>query len=259
MTTLLATATLSASYFYANKYGGAGNYYASPQDNVFQTVDGNPICNITGHVGDIIYPLCGTDSLNNSAIGAGTVTNGWVWVGWVICVSWLAFCFFQKMFSSNGSTSHGPALHAASPNQATSGAPKALAKRSLLRTFLFMITSTLCFGGQFYLFTVYLRHSYISYEWSFGQIIAVTVWIPSVVEFFYNSVGKLRALEFPYQGKDERLTWSAGVERAARYRYPSPLRVIRGMALTLADLNPQGTTPAAALRVSNVQTLYDMQ
>ena len=77
-----------------------------------------------------------------------------------------------------------------------------------------------------------------------------------MVEFFYNSVGKLH---FPYQGKDERLTWSAGVERAARYRYPSPLRVIRGMALTLANLNPQETTPAAALRVSSVQTLYDMQ
>ena len=64
MTTLLATATLSASYFYANN-GGAGNYYASSQDNVFQIVDGNPICSITGYVGDIIYPLCGTDSLNN--------------------------------------------------------------------------------------------------------------------------------------------------------------------------------------------------
>ena len=68
------------------------------------------------------------------------------------------------------------------------------------------------------------------------------------------------ACNFPYRGKAERLTQSAGVERAARYRYPAPLRAIGDMALTLANLDAQGTTPAAAaLDVSNVQALYDTQ
>ena len=110
--------------FYANKYGGTGNYYASPQNNVFQIADGDPICNTTGHVSDMIHPLCRTKSRDNYAIGAGTVTNGWVWVRWVICVSWLAFCFFKKILSSNGSESPSVALHAASPNHATPGNPQ---------------------------------------------------------------------------------------------------------------------------------------
>ena len=44
---------------------------------------------------------------------------------------------------------------------------------------------SLCVAGQFYLFSAYLEHSVISYEWSFGQIIAVTIWLPSLVEYIY--------------------------------------------------------------------------
>ena len=54
------------------------------------------MCDITGHLSDMIYSLCYTDSLDNNAIGAGAITDRWVWVGWLICVSIIIFLLLQK-------------------------------------------------------------------------------------------------------------------------------------------------------------------
>ena len=52
----------------------------------------------------------------------------------------------------------------------------------------------LCFAAQFYLFAAFIRHDLINYEWSLGQIIAVTVWIPCVVEYLYIEFSELNTV-----------------------------------------------------------------
>ena len=48
-----------------------------------------------------------------------------------------------------------------------------------------MTTWVMCFGYQFNLFNAYFQHTVILQDWSFGQIIAVAVWMPAVFEYFY--------------------------------------------------------------------------
>lgn len=60
-----------------------------------------------------------------------------------------------------------------------------------------MATPWLCFFGRytlaikFWLYSLFLRHSLVSKVWTFGQIIAVTVWAPSIVKFLYIEKGNM--------------------------------------------------------------------
>ena len=45
-----------------------------------------------------------------------------------------------------------------------------------------MLVWTLSFGYQFFLYSRSFRSSVINNEWSFGQIVAVIIWAPSLVE-----------------------------------------------------------------------------
>ena len=42
-----------------------------------------------------------------------------------------------------------------------------------------------CFAYLFYLYSIFYRNNLVSTDWSFGQIIAVSVWANSVIEFIY--------------------------------------------------------------------------
>ena len=48
----------------------------------------------------------------------------------------------------------------------------------------------LCFAYHFYLYSLFVKWNLISMEWTFGQIIAIIVWVPSFVEYFYIAHGK---------------------------------------------------------------------
>lgn len=50
---------------------------------------------------------------------------------------------------------------------------------------LLLLLWGLCFAYHFYLYSLFTRSALVSGQWSFGQIIAVTVWIPSIVELLY--------------------------------------------------------------------------
>ena len=48
-----------------------------------------------------------------------------------------------------------------------------------------LVVWSLCFGYHIYLYSPFSRNNLVSRVWTFGQIIAVTAWAPSIVEFFY--------------------------------------------------------------------------
>lgn len=54
-----------------------------------------------------------------------------------------------------------------------------------LWTLVYAVPWALCFAAQFTLFAVFAEHYFISNTWILGQIIAVAVWVPSIVESIY--------------------------------------------------------------------------
>lgn len=202
ITMTLATVTLAVSNIYALDYGipydiYSGNMQAPYLYNADDYNDVNTTsttCNIKGSPGHSIYPICGSRSLKGNAIGADTVLSPWMWVLWVNCVAWLFVCIVKHGFRLRGNRIekyYGILRTIFAKYNWTR-----LLSRDL-RTFrawafLSLTTWPLCFGGQFYLFSVYFASDVISQQWTFGQIIAVTVWIPSIVEYIYMEYSESR-------------------------------------------------------------------
>ena len=49
---------------------------------------------------------------------------------------------------------------------------------------------SLSFAYLFYIYDHFRRRRFISNDWSFGQIVAISVWVPSIVEFLYMESGE---------------------------------------------------------------------
>ena len=68
-----------------------------------------------------------------------------------------------------------------------------------LRTLFFVLSTilwVLCFAYHFYLYSLFVKSRLLAPEWTFGQIIAVTLWVPSIVEFLYIEHGKHARIYF---------------------------------------------------------------
>lgn len=76
------------------------------------------------------------------------------------------------------------------------------------------------------LFTAFVEHYFVSYTWSFGQLIAVAVWVPLIIEYIYIAFN--------------------GVEQAAEYRYPSQYHPKR---------DPVAASVSAAILKSDYQSV----
>lgn len=133
----------------------------------------------------MVLGLCGSQEIIGNYYDIVARVSSVVWVVWTYCVLWLLLCLFQKLHQ-RGPCKPWPDrfqnflayFDAAAPN----------------RTYTIWTSSStliwaLCFAVQFYLFSIYLRASVIPSNWSFGQIIAITVWIPSLFEYLYIEYG----------------------------------------------------------------------
>ena len=60
----------------------------------------------------------------------------------------------------------------------------------------FPISWAIAFGYQYAGFALFFQHSEIFNSWSFGQIVAVTIWVPCIAEFIYLRWRKCSKLSF---------------------------------------------------------------
>ena len=182
----LATATLASSYVFVHRYGKPDDFYGSVGgENVDDTE-----CPLNGDISGILYPLCGSSQLNHNALSSSTVSNVWIWLVWLNCMIWTILCLVKKIIDTPRKM---PANERSAMRFITMTRVNPLysgLSKNRTGMIVFLITAGLCFGAQFALFSVYLRHSFISSAWTFGQIIAVTVWIPSLVEYLYIEYSK---------------------------------------------------------------------
>ena len=190
ITTILATATLIASYYYTHVYGKPGYWYQNDLGDTFDNTsayDGGVSCSLpsTAHVDDMIFPLCGNWKLANNLLPTGVIDNGWIWAVWANCIIWLFLGLGIKCYNLEVLARYHEKVMQFGTKLTLI---KHLIQKSRTYTTWIIVSAipwSVCSAGQFYLFDAFLKHSVISYEWSFGQIIAVTIWLPCLVEFVY--------------------------------------------------------------------------
>ena len=169
VTIILGTATLA---------GGAklGDEAASLNRNMGHSYrhPGSLKCS-GGITKDVIISLCGS-AWGQNYPRRTTRWLTWIWSVWAVSMSALLLCVFRKPTEG---------FHSASPAQPIISIihKNKTARRALIA--LILVVWCNCLGAQLLLFSYYFEDKHISYKWSFGQIIAVTVWIPSLIEFAY--------------------------------------------------------------------------
>ena len=186
ITFALASATLLVYNNYDLEDGFIESYTSSLEVIGFD--DFGP-CKIGAAMNNTLFPLCGSSLLNSNTIPSSTITNRWVWVAWATCVAWMLSCFFSKLRDGMVTNAIRSRLEDVIRHPWMQLLSKTMSsiKGPLL---IFIASSVLCFGVQFYLVSLFNQHNLVSQVWSFAQIIAVTVWIPSIFELFYDAVSE---------------------------------------------------------------------
>ena len=138
--------------------------------------------------------VCGSQStFLEHSIDRTNIKFSLIWLTYTYCIAWGAWCLGKHVFISppRGSRRERAleAWHNSMLNSATSKLPPWAI--FVLRYPLFILIWTLCFIYHIYLYSLFTRSSLVSPEWTFGQIVAVTVWVPSVVEFLDIEYRKL--------------------------------------------------------------------
>lgn len=245
----LATATLGVFYNYDLQWGQVEDYFSSVQKDAFY---GYGACAIGGHMSDTLFPLCGSSLLNSNAIPSSTITDRLVWVAWVTCIAWMLWCFYSKPKDEKPPTTLRSWLDRCTILYPWMQRPSKI----MGRLPVFIVSSLLCFGVQFYLISVFHRHHLVSQVWTFGQIVAVTVWIPSILEVLHDVFSKCY-VTCTHSFED----WLSGVvdsENSLKRQYPSPLRVMRGMVqqtVKMANISPIERSNYAALSGSDTEAV----
>lgn len=128
--------------------------------------------------------FCGKLPSDLHALDTLVLVSRRVWAMFANCLVWLAYCFWATI---RDVTNEYKAFRRKYPAVATK--LQTVGEYRLL-ALLYIIPWSACCAYQFYLFSIFISNSLISKTWTFGQIIAVTVWVPSVVEYGYILLSK---------------------------------------------------------------------
>ena len=189
ITVLLATATMgsaAATFLFENNVNGSpwepnvnDQSITTPSCKIYTSYNGSP-------VQGFLPPLCGHSKFSKNFLPPGdTISNHWIWAVWANCIIWLLYCIMKKLLS----------LKRYIPFRARTAARFRRSKFIMslrgayckypLWALVYVVPWSLCFAAQIILFNVFVEHYFIPYDWTLGQIIAVVVWVPSVIEYIY--------------------------------------------------------------------------
>lgn len=179
----LSTATLARSYRWilrlSDAYGEDGISTNAAGAN-FQ--EGYPLA----------HAVCGSRSSDlDQFLQRKNIRFSLVWVIYSNCVAWMMWCVISHLSTDNVEHSHWNVIR----KLCSEHIPESLDRstRLILKGLgycLYVSTWSFCFIYHFYLYSLFARYSLVSSAWTFGQIIAVTVWIPSIVELLYIEYGE---------------------------------------------------------------------
>ena len=137
--------------------------------------------------------VCGSESGNlENVLTRKSIRFAVIWLIYTYCIAWALWCLLMQVFKK--STKQSPKTNVNAGLKKTCMRLLRFVSRSKLARYgyaILLVVWGLCFAYHFYLYSLFTRSSLVSGQWSFGQIIAVTVWIPSIVELLYIEHGKL--------------------------------------------------------------------
>ena len=193
----LSTGTLTwLSRFWANE-----SMYDDPDDI---NSSWNGICE-NYDIGDLSNAWCGRDFANPSYMRIFE-NRGWLWAIWAICLCWLLYCVACKLVGMVELTRRKVKKDMQSHPWISKLAWAKEKFRSRiwgrLGMGLFVVTWSLSFCYQFYLYSVVFSNAEVDTTWSFGQIVAITIWAPCLVEYLNLELSEYPTA--PYATSDTR-------------------------------------------------------
>ena len=195
ITVLLATATMgsaAATFWFENNVQGSP-WNPNVDDGFIET----PSCKIyTSSNGPSIQgflpPLCGHSKLGKNFLPSGdTISNHWIWVVWAYCIVWLLYCITAKLLSLKRYIPFRARTAARFRRSKFFLSLRGAYRKYPLWILVYAVPWSLCFAAQISLFAVFVQHYFIPNTWTLGQIIAVVVWVPSVIEYIYIASSEL--------------------------------------------------------------------
>ena len=152
-----------------------------------QNLYGDGLINQTGNYPDylsVAESICGSRSGNlKHALNRSSIRAGLIWAIYAFCIASFACCVAMHAMSDRPKGSRGEKIRSSLKTMAN--------KPSYNRLLLLIgypvlhLLWLLCFIYHLYLYSLFTQSHFVSSEWTFGQIIAVSVWAPSIVEFLY--------------------------------------------------------------------------
>ena len=193
ITVLLATATMGSA---AATFMIANNVNGSPwEPNVNAAFITTPSCNIHTSLSStqgFLPPLCGHSKLGSNFFPLGdTYSNHWIWAVWANCIFWLLYCITEKLLGLKRYIPFRARTAARFRRSKVLVFLRGAYRKYPLWALVYVVPWSLCFAAQIILFAVFVEHYFIPYDWTLGQIIAVVVWVPSVIEYIYIAFSKL--------------------------------------------------------------------
>ena len=138
-----------------------------------------------------LSPWCGPGFSMPTPVNTRIATSSLNYLIWIIPLLWALYCLLKQSLTAEEpqkSSRHSFIAGLASKIAFCDRWIKAgLGEEGKDRAFwaIFLASWSIAFGYQFYAYSLYFRHSQIDPTWSFGQIVAITVWIPATAEYIY--------------------------------------------------------------------------
>ena len=136
--------------------------------------------------------LCGSKSGNmDKVLDRRDIRFAAIWLVYCYCIAWALWCLLTQSIKNLDKESLGARVLARSRSFGTGRLkPTSRNKVAACGYAMLLVLWGLCFAYHFYLYSLFTRSKLVSGQWSFAQIIAVTVWIPSIVELLYLEHGE---------------------------------------------------------------------
>lgn len=137
---------------------------------------------------NLAQAICGSRSSNlRSVIDRRNISFPLVWLIYINCITWAVWCVTKHILIERPEGSFrdrvvmlfSRLMYQSPVTRLFRGFPFWLGNS------MFILTWTPCLICHFYLYTLFTQDGLVSPAWNLGQIIAVTVWFPSIIEFLY--------------------------------------------------------------------------
>ena len=183
----LSSGALASVYMLS--FNEPGFIRKGPLSNDFPSIDSSFVPQFTRIV-------CGSKSGNLEGVADLVSANFTViWLIYAHSIAWAFWCVLMRVHHNGTKRSSRTRMLAGLERKLTLGrlSPVSRAKMVSYAYAFSLIIWGLCFTYHIYLYSLFARSKLVSSQWSFGQIIAVTVWIPSIIELLYLEHGTLQS------------------------------------------------------------------